>query len=719
MIKLEVNNRKFWVKSGLTVLEVCKYAGVNIPRFCYHESLSVAGNCRMCLVEIGGSPKPVVSCAMPAINNMKIFVDTPLVKKARENVLELLLLNHPLDCPICDQGGECDLQDQTKVFGGDSSRFFFNRRGVEDKFCGPVIKTIMTRCIHCTRCVRYGAEIAGIDYFGTLNRGHGTEISNYVQRFYDSEISGNVIDLCPVGALTSKPYAFKARPWELRSVESFDVSDSLGSEVYINFKESEILRVTPKATNSSGLSFITDKSRYLYESTKLNRVMNPYIQDTNTKFLTKKSWSYTINHLANILSSSSDKVISFLLNDNVDLKSFEILKSLSLKYPNRLKIHSTSSKSVLNSNLFLFGMSDRISELSKHNNSQICILFSTNLKLESALLNIKIRLKYMHENLRIFAFSQNRSYNYPVNIFNVGDNNIRNILSGKCVSISKLLLTYKPLIFIGENFFMGCGNQHILKYIKTVNSSSVIFNILENNSSELKRLLNIKKINSSSFDKSDIVILLNSSDKNSIHKLLNDGLLKKYFISISTHGSAYLKKSNVILPVLMSNFEESNIFINLGGVVQQTNKVLSGCGNARSIKDILSFLGLFGTGSPLMEFSLVEEDKAEFLGYDLEPDPGYPGYSRYPRYPRELFDKYDSSQLVYYAFYKYIYEFNKSPLLNNMINFIIYPAFNSQMVGKTCGIPNIEDPYTTCIFSKNSSTLLECSNEKRKNSYNF
>ena len=230
MIKIKINNSEFLVKKDISVLEACKYVGITIPRFCYHETLSVAGNWRMCLVEIadGRTPKPVSSCTYPvSMENMQVFTDTPLVKKARENVVETLLLNHPLDCPICDQGGECDLQDQTK-WGSDYSRFFFNKEEWRIKLW-TFIKTIMTRCIHCTRCVRFGTEIAGVDYMGTLNRGTSTEIGSYVSKMFNSEISGNVIDLCPVGALTSKPYAFKARPWELRSTESIDITDSTGS----------------------------------------------------------------------------------------------------------------------------------------------------------------------------------------------------------------------------------------------------------------------------------------------------------------------------------------------------------------------------------------------------------------------------------------------------------------------------------------------------------
>jgi len=276
MFTIKINNFDYFVKSDISVLEACKFIGINIPRFCYHESLSIAGNCRMCLVEIEKSIKPVASCALPISNNMVIFTDSPLVKKARENVLETLLLNHPLDCPICDQAGECDLQDQTKKLGSDYSRFFINKRSVEDKFCGPLIKTIMTRCIHCTRCVRFCTEIAGIDFLGTLNRGGVTEIGSYFSDTFFSEISGNLIDLCPVGALTAKPYAFKFRPWELKSLESIDLTDSFGSNIYVNFKESEILRVLPKNNINLNGTIISDKTRFSHDSVLNNRIKTIY-----------------------------------------------------------------------------------------------------------------------------------------------------------------------------------------------------------------------------------------------------------------------------------------------------------------------------------------------------------------------------------------------------------------------------------------------------------
>ena len=246
MVSLYINNKFVIVPQTISVLEACETVGITVPRFCYHSQLSIAGNCRMCLVEIEKSPKPVASCAMPVAKNMKIFTDTALVKKAREGVLEFLLINHPLDCPVCDQGGECDLQDQALTFGSDKSRFFDFKRGVIDKNISPLIKTIMTRCIHCTRCIRFSIDISGFGNMGTTNRGKETEIGVYTTGVINSELSGNLVDVCPVGALTSKPYTFSARPWELRSCETIDFSDSVGTNIVIEFKETDILRILPK-----------------------------------------------------------------------------------------------------------------------------------------------------------------------------------------------------------------------------------------------------------------------------------------------------------------------------------------------------------------------------------------------------------------------------------------------------------------------------------------
>jgi NADH-quinone oxidoreductase subunit G len=330
MIKMEIDYIEFFVDSNVSILEACESLGIDVPRFCYHQSLSVAGNCRMCLVELLGSPKPVASCALSVSNNMKIFIDSPLVKKARENVLEFLLLNHPLDCPICDQGGECDLQDQVRIFGIDSSRFFFNKRTVEDKNCGPVIKTIMTRCIHCTRCVRFNSEISQDEFFGTLNRGVKTEIGPYLEdKSNSSFLSGNVIDLCPVGALTSKQYSFKARPWELFTKETIDVTDGFGANIYVSTKESEILRIFPKLNKELNERFITDKTRFYFDSNKQNRILEP-ISKTSKKFFDEKIRDFL---------SLKKKKITILINNTLDLDGIFLVKCLE-KNNNKESIYS-------------------------------------------------------------------------------------------------------------------------------------------------------------------------------------------------------------------------------------------------------------------------------------------------------------------------------------------------------------------------------------------
>jgi len=401
MIKIKINNSEFLVKPGISVLEACKYVGITIPRFCYHETLSVAGNCRMCLVEIANTPKPVSSCTFPIMKDMQIYVDTPLVKKARENVVESLLLNHPLDCPICDQGGECDLQDQTKTWGSDYSRFFFNKRGVEDKDCGPLIKTIMTRCIHCTRCVRFGSEVAGVDYLGTLNRGTSTEIGSYVSKMFNSEISGNVIDLCPVGALTSKPYAFKARPWELKSNESIDTTDSTGSNIYVNFKETEIVRILPKNNSKINGSIISDKARFSYDSVKNQRLVKLY-DNTDKNGFKQINWIKAFEILDSLIGESSTNKVTFLTNEETDFESLHILKLIENSYPDKIRVRSIDGGSN-SSNYYENSSLNKISDLDK--TSEVCFLLSTNIRMESAILNTKIRRKVISEIFDVFSRS--------------------------------------------------------------------------------------------------------------------------------------------------------------------------------------------------------------------------------------------------------------------------------------------------------------------------
>ena len=282
MVSVTIDNINIRISSQSTIIEACNFAGIAVPRFCFHKKLSIAGNCRMCIVEVEKFPKPVSSCTLKVMEGMRIFTKTPLVKKAQETVLEFLLINHPLDCPICDQGGECDLQDQVIFFGSDSSKFFKLKRGVSDKNCGPFVKTIMTRCIHCTRCVRFLSDMENQNSFGMLGRSSKSEIGLYVSDVLYSEFSGNIIDLCPVGALTSKPYSFKGRSWELTNYQTIDILDSLNSDIIVSFKDFNVLRILPCFTSSNLSEWISDKTRFFYDSFNFFRIKKCWLKKSNT-----------------------------------------------------------------------------------------------------------------------------------------------------------------------------------------------------------------------------------------------------------------------------------------------------------------------------------------------------------------------------------------------------------------------------------------------------
>ncbi len=326
MPKLKIDGREIEVAPGTTVLQACDEAGIEVPRFCYHERLSIAGNCRMCLVEMEKSPKPIASCAMPCAEGMVIKTDTPMVKKARQGVMEFLLINHPLDCPICDQGGECDLQDQAMAYGRDGSRFSENKRAVKDKYMGPLVATIMTRCIHCTRCIRFATEVAGVPELGAVGRGEHMEITSYLDRAIHSELSGNIIDLCPVGALTSKPYAFMARPWELSKTELIDVFDAVGSNIRVDARGSEVMRVLPRLNDDINEEWLADKSRFAVDGLRRQRLDRAYVRVDGK--LAEASWEEALAAIAARLKGVSGARIAALAGDMADAEAMAALKDL-------------------------------------------------------------------------------------------------------------------------------------------------------------------------------------------------------------------------------------------------------------------------------------------------------------------------------------------------------------------------------------------------------
>jgi hypothetical protein len=669
MIKVTINGQEFLVKSNLSILEACKYVGFVIPRFCYHETLSVAGNCRMCLVEVVNTPKPIASCATPLMNNMKILVDSPLVKKARENVLEALLANHPLDCPICDQAGECDLQDQTKVFGGNFSKFFFSKRGVEDKYCGPLIKTIMTRCIHCTRCVRFNSEIAGVEYLGTLNRGGVTEIGGYLSNSFNSEISGNVIDLCPVGALTAKPYSFKARPWELKIGESIDFTDSLGSNLFVNFKESEVVRVLPKINKNINDSIISDKARFSYDSFKNQRAQKIFLK-SNTGRFTKTNWLSLLEDIESLISS---KKITFIVDEELDFKSLSLLKNLSYKFKNiKIKSKTISSNS---SNLFIGGLSNKISDLNL--DSKVCFLISTNIRSESAILNSKLRLKFVSSDLSVFSLNQNFKSNFAINFINLNVTSFLKFLEAKNPLLSKFALNSKnPIFLIGSNILSrGFFINDLIKQIKIINNSSVLININSFSNSSGLSFFNVKPFNNSDLSESDAVFLIDLDNTTSISTIFSKFSGKKFWFN--SHGSLLASKSDCIIPV-SSFLEEEKILLNLEQRPQKSLKILSSLGDSRSLSQLFSVFLEFRT-----------KKQGNFMANN------------------------------------FIYEMTEILSLFNFLNNSLTSAFLKSNSYSNVSISNypfkssLEDFYRSNKITKNSIIMSKCSQEFRKLSTNF
>lgn len=571
MISLSINNQKIFVPRGSSILEACKQVGLDIPRFCYHENLSVAGNCRMCLVEIEKSPKPVAACAMPVANNMVVYTDTPLVKKARENVLETLLLNHPLDCPICDQGGECDLQDQTKIFGSDYSRMYFKKRTVVDKYCGPLIKTIMTRCIHCTRCVRFATEIAGIDTLGTLKRGTETEIGSYIDRVFQTEISGNVIDLCPVGALTSKPYAFTARPWELRKFATIDPLDCTGSNIVVELKETEIVRILPKYSVKINLDWITDKIRFSYDSLKRSRI--------NSYFIKKKSKFEKIellNLLENLKVLIKTKNILIPIQSNLDNKSLLILNVLS-----KLKKIKVRKLDNIKTNLFIPSTFEDI------NKADACFLIGTNLKLENPILQIRLRTQFLKGNFLLYNYGTPFKNTIPTNFISLTPISFKKICEGKTI-FQQIISYYKaPFFFFGKNFLTRFNLNVIVDSVIKINKKSFFLTIDSTPNLIATSTLNFKSLNKKDIIWSDVILALSLEDTYNIRKIIKTK--NKYILWANTHGNSLAENSNVILPI-NTFLESTQSFVNAEGREQETKKILVGINSKLSISNLIKVI---------------------------------------------------------------------------------------------------------------------------------
>jgi len=445
MPKLTIDGTAIEVPAGATVLQACELAGKDIPRFCYHERLSVAGNCRMCLVEQEKSPKPIASCAMPAAEGMVIHTDTPMVRQARKGVMEFLLANHPLDCPICDQGGECDLQDQAMAYGMDHGRFAEAKRAVRDKNFGPLVKTSMNRCIHCTRCVRFSTEVAGVEELGALGRGEHMEISTYIERALRSELSANIIDLCPVGALTSKPYAFMARPWELHSTESVDVLDAVGSNINVDTRGREVMRVLPRLNEAVNEEWISDKTRFACDGLIRQRLDRPYVRRNGR--LTPATWQEAFQAVADRLAGVPGSKIAALAGDLVDAEAMFALKGLmaSLGSPNLDCRQDGAALDPATRAGYLFNTT-----IAGIEQDDACLIIGSNPRWEAPLVNARI-LKRSHQGrFKVAVIGEHLDLTYKYDHLGEGPETLQALAEGRHPFFETLQKAERPMLILGQ-----------------------------------------------------------------------------------------------------------------------------------------------------------------------------------------------------------------------------------------------------------------------------
>ena len=462
MVKLTIDGKEVEAESGMTVMQACELVGIEIPRFCYHERLSIAGNCRMCLVSMERAPKPIASCAMPVGEGMVITTNSSEVHKMRKGVMEFLLINHPLDCPICDQGGECDLQDQAMSYGSDRSRFEENKRAVNVKYMGPLISTTMTRCIHCTRCIRFASEVAGVPELGATGRGEHMEVGTYIGKALTSELSGNMIDLCPVGALTNSPYAFNARPWELKKTESFDVTDAIGSNIRIDARGPEVKRILPRLNEDVNEEWISDKARFSCDGLKNQRLDTPYIRHDGK--LTKATWQEAFSAIADVLKPLQGEQIAAIAGDMADCESMTLLKELMYLLGSEnidcrqdgAKIDPTTRAG------YLFN-----STISGIDHADAILLLGTNPRREAPVLNARIRKRYVAGGIRIASIGDDVDLTYPYE--NLGNNVsiLKNLSVGKGDFAKILKSAEHPMLIIGQGALSRNDGAAILDLART------------------------------------------------------------------------------------------------------------------------------------------------------------------------------------------------------------------------------------------------------------
>ncbi|EJD76508.1 NADH dehydrogenase, variant [Loa loa] len=589
-VEVFINDRKVLVDPGTTILQAASLLGIDIPRFCYHDRLSIAGNCRMCLVEVEKQLKPAASCAMPVANGMRIQTNSPMAKKAREGVMEFLLLNHPLDCPICDQGGECDLQDQSMGFGSDRGRLeivYDGKRAVENKYIGPLIKTVMTRCIQCTRCVRFANEIAGVSDFGTTGRGTDMEIGTYVEKLFATELSGNVIDICPVGALLNKPYSFTARPWELRKVESIDVMDAVGSNIVIAHRTGELFRITPKLCEDINEEWISDKTRFIVDGLKRQRLGQPLLRTQNGS-LEPCSWEEALFAVASKLRATSSNHIAALAGDLCDTESLVALKDLMNRFDSELVCTEESfpdGSGGTDLRTFSAVIHETIPKFDNLRPTNFLVL----IELKATVFNARIRKSFRHTNIEIGVIGEKVDLKYDYKY--LGDNGkiLDDIISGKNEFAKHLQAAKRPMIVVGSGALQGNHGAALLGKIQ------VFAEKLRSKTGKTVKVVNVLQRYASQVGALDVGykagvewILNSAKDIKFLYMLGADGgRIKQSDLTSDTfviyqghHGDVGVELANLILPGAAYT-EKDATYVNTEGRAQRAYAAITAPGDAR------------------------------------------------------------------------------------------------------------------------------------------
>jgi len=618
MPKLTIDGMEIEVEAGLTVLQACEQAGVEVPRFCYHDRLSVAGNCRMCLVAMERSPKPIASCAMPVGEGMVIHTNTPEVRKARNGVMEFLLINHPLDCPICDQGGECDLQDQAMAYGYDRSRYHENKRAVKDKELGPMIKTIMTRCIHCTRCIRFATEIAGVEELGATGRGEDMEIGTYVERALTSELSGNLADICPVGALTHKPYAFAARPWELLKTESVDVHDAVGSNIRVDARGREVMRVLPRLHEDINEEWISDKTRAAVDGLGRQRLDRPYVRRDGK--LWAASWDEAFAAIAERWRQTTGRRMAGIVGDMVDAEAMTAFKDLmaALECPNLDCRQDGAGIGGGPRAGYIFNTT-----IAGIERADALLLIGSNPRKEASLVNARIRKRWLRGGFPIGVIGERADLTYSYEHLGAGPETLRELAAGRHSFLERLKAAERPMLIVGMGALARPDGAQVLHAARALAEAAGMvgaewngFNVLHTAAARVGGLDLGLLPDETGHDTPGILEAAATGEINLVWLLGADEidtsrLGRAFVVYQGHHGDSGAARADVVLPGAAYT-EKDAIWVNTEGRVQLGHRAVFPPGDAREDWAIIrAFSAVIGKTLPYDNLAQVRARMAD------------------------------------------------------------------------------------------------------------